>query len=90
MKQVHAIKEYHSIHKLLYSTEKQAEKIDRWNTYWTPEKKSLLKSQLDGAARENHFKVEAFSGYYQSLEKEYNAVSPEILFESFSALIHDF
>ncbi len=90
LKEKNQINDYYGISSLLYSLEKQTIKIDKWNSFWTEEKKTLLKDKLDKAAGENHFKTEAFEGFYRTLEKEYTATPPEILFNAFSILIKDF
>jgi uncharacterized protein len=90
LKEENRINEYHGVYSLLFSEEKQAEKIEQWNKYWTSEKIRLLKTKLDRAGKETHFKTGAFKGFYQVVEKDYSITPPEELFESFSVLIKDY
>jgi len=84
------IKEYHGVYSLLYDTSTQKEKIDKWSKFWTSEKIRLLRQKLDRAARDNHFKPGAFDSFYNLLNRKYELIPAESLFDSYGELIENF
>lgn len=60
-----------SMGELLVGPEVQAERIQRWKAYWTPERKDKLRRELWVAAQKYHFQETTFDGFFASLDKEY-------------------
>lgn len=58
---------------LLFSPEKQQRKIDRWNAFWTPEKREATKTRIAKTAKELGFKAGAFDGFFKTLDRKYTA-----------------
>lgn len=56
---------------LLFSPQKQARKIARWNAFWTPEKINRTQTQIEKSARELGFKPGAFDAFFQTLRKPF-------------------
>jgi 1-acyl-sn-glycerol-3-phosphate acyltransferase len=77
-----AVKQYLSTNNFLPSIALQKRRIALWNAYWTPEKKSVLKSTLLEKGLKHGFKAMAFAPFFTLLEKSYNPFSGE----SFSKL----
>lgn len=76
------IKKYSSLGDFILSHEKQQERIKKWNSYWTKEKKQQLLSDLREAGAAHKFKPEAFKRFELLLNKEYIPVG----IESFEAI----
>lgn len=61
---------------LLISEEEQAKRIERWNNYWTPEKKNSVLSSLIQEGHKRSFKPSAFDAFRSMLSKDYEVLSP--------------
>ena len=68
------VKRYSSISNYIPSLDKQKEKIQRWNTYWTEDKKLTLLSDLNKAGAKFKFTPQAFSRFQTLLNKPYTPV----------------
>jgi 1-acyl-sn-glycerol-3-phosphate acyltransferase len=68
------VKKYSGVSSLLLSDSLQRLRIDRWNRYWTPEKKALLLKNLEAAATAQGFRPGAFSAYKNLLDTAYAPV----------------
>jgi len=55
---------------IIISDSLQKSRIDKWNKYWTPEKKELLKKQLIETGAKYKFKESAFNEFYTLLNKK--------------------
>lgn len=84
------INAYNNIQKLVFSTQKQQQKINNWNEFWTSERKSNLKQALERSAARNHFKNDAFNKFYNLLDEEFHVVNPDSLLNEFSLLAGNF
>ncbi len=71
------IQKYSSFSRFIPSQKLQQEKIDRWNAYWTPEKKHALLTQLHADGLRLKFTAQAFAGFDALLTKEYKPVGEE-------------
>lgn len=69
------ILKHSSIKNLLPSHELQNERIDKWNSYWTAEKKSALFQQLNKIEKEYHFKEGTFAAFENMLSVDYSLIS---------------
>jgi 1-acyl-sn-glycerol-3-phosphate acyltransferase len=56
---------------LLPSKEEQQKRIDRWNKYWTPERKSAIIAEVNAAAQTEGYNVNAFDKFSETLNKNY-------------------
>ncbi|MFY9310708.1 MAG: 1-acyl-sn-glycerol-3-phosphate acyltransferase [Bacteroidia bacterium] len=68
------ISKYSSVSTLLISDSLQQERIKRWNTFWTKEKKDSLEKRLVDYGSEYKFKPDAFSGFYSQLTTDFQPV----------------
>lgn len=66
---------------LLFSKEKQQEKINRWNAFWTSEKKANTQKWIEQSAAELGFKNRVFTEFFSTLNKTYTP-KPVTDFES--------
>ncbi len=57
--------------KLIPGSKSQQYKIERWNNYWTPEKKQMVRSALLDAGRSFKIKEEAFGSFYGLLDSDF-------------------
>jgi len=71
LKQQQLINEFSSANRLLIPLKEQEQKIARWNAYWTPEKKALLKRNMLELGKKQGFKEEAFEKFFAMLDKIY-------------------
>ncbi len=73
------INQYTSVSKILISDSLQKERINRWNTFWTQEKKDKLKFNLQTSGEKYKFKSDAFLSFYNLLEKDIKPINEEKL-----------
>lgn len=52
----------------------QKQRIDAWNRWWTPEKKTLVRSRIEEAAAAAGFVPGAFDGFYSMLDRRYSVI----------------
>lgn len=57
--------------KLIPGSKTQQQKIERWTSYWTSEKKQMLRSALIEAGKSFKIKEEAFGRFYSLLDAEF-------------------
>ena len=79
LQQKGTIKKVSGIGDLLLSEKEQKVRIDKWNAYWTTEKKQQLLSSLQTAGATYHFKSTAFDDFKQLLDKKYTITPPQQL-----------
>ncbi|MBO9700296.1 MAG: MMPL family transporter [Sporocytophaga sp.] len=90
LKEEGIVRKYTSVSKMLISDSLQKEKIKRWNNYWTDEKKALLKKNLLESSAKYKFKPEAFAGFFELLDKQYQPVTMEDLADVRKLFFNDF
>ena len=73
------VKKFASVTSLAVPLDVQQSRITRWNDYWSPEKKAMLKERLTRAALQNGFKSNGFDGFFSWLDKEFKPAGPEDL-----------
>ena len=56
---------------LLFSLEKQQNKINRWNAFWNKERKDKAQQYIETSAKELGFKAGAFHQFFNTINKEY-------------------
>jgi 1-acyl-sn-glycerol-3-phosphate acyltransferase len=69
------IKSYSSVSSLLLSDSMQDEKIKKWNTYWTQEKKDELKKNIIESGSKYKFRTDAFDNFFSAIDKKYSRMS---------------
>lgn len=77
--QENEILNFSSIGGIALSEQDQEKKIDRWNAFWTEERKENLKMQLISDGKKYGFKQNTFYPFFTKLDEEY---SPENLMEN--------
>lgn len=65
------IQDYASAERFFLSPQVQKQRLERWNRYWTPEKKALLRANLQSAAASYPFQIGAFDGFYRWLNTSF-------------------
>ncbi|HVI47607.1 MAG TPA: 1-acyl-sn-glycerol-3-phosphate acyltransferase [Chitinophaga sp.] len=73
------VKKYAGVQALLLSTREQQQRIDRWNHYWTPEKKQQLMTWLRSHGTAVGFSATAFNKFESLLEQHFQPLSAEAL-----------
>ena len=68
------VKKYAGVNTLLMSHKEQQERIQRWNTYWTPEKKQQLVNYLQQHGPAAGYKAAAFEPFSQWLQQDFTPV----------------
>lgn len=68
------VTKYGTISEFLPSVQTQQERIQRWNNYWSSERKQALKKLLIGSGKQHKFNASAFNRFFASLDKVYQPV----------------
>ena len=66
---------YSSIGGIVFSEKEQQKKIDRWNNFWTSQRKQLIKSGLVAEGNKLGFKPDAYNNFYTLLDTKFKPVS---------------
>lgn len=90
LKELGLVKEYTSASKLLLSTERQRGKIERWNNFWTAEKKATLEASISEAATALKFKENTFAGFYDLLDSDFSSRPPSEFASLINAFLKDY
>ncbi|MFL9844647.1 1-acyl-sn-glycerol-3-phosphate acyltransferase [Flavobacterium rhizosphaerae] len=67
--------QYSSIGGIVLSQQDQQSKINRWNTFWTPQRKQKVKSALINEGAKLGFKQNAYQLFYDTFDKEFHTIS---------------
>ena len=70
------IGQFASVGEFLVPESVQRERIERWNTYWTPERRETLLSRVETAALGCGFRPGAFDSFRRVLERDYRVEDP--------------
>jgi len=73
------VKKYSGVSSLIISDSLQKARIERWNRYWTPEKKQSLLATLDKEGAALKFNASAFDQFKLMLDKDYALVNREAM-----------
>jgi len=73
------IKKTAGVNDLLLSEKEQQARINRWNNYWTPEKKQRLLATLRADASAYHFSSSAFDQFEGLLQQKFTPIQPQKL-----------
>lgn len=71
------IDEYASISRFMPSEKSQQEKLQKWNAYWTVEKREKLLALVKAEGTKVGFSANAFSNFTQLLTKDYQPATEE-------------
>lgn len=75
---------------LLLSQAAQQQKIDRWNRFWTPEKKILLEQTLVSEGRKTGFTADAYRSFFELLAHDFRPTGPETFLDFEALSMQDF
>ncbi len=84
------ISTFSSIGGVVLSTNTQLEKIERWQEFWTSEKKISLKNDLINQSETFGFRPESFDSFYNLLSKEFNPILLNDYKETTNLYLDDF
>ncbi|MEO6231055.1 MAG: 1-acyl-sn-glycerol-3-phosphate acyltransferase [Ferruginibacter sp.] len=70
------VKKYSGVSSLIISDSLQQYRIERWNNYWTPEKKTQLFALLEKEGKSIGFSATAFDNFKELLNKNFELVDP--------------
>lgn len=90
LKEKGVVKSFSTATPLLLTKAEQKRRIDRWNAFWTPEKISKLKADINDIAPKYKFRTEAFGSFYTFLTKNYEVVSLEAMENLKKLFLNDF
>lgn len=90
LKKKQQIRNYSTISTLILSQKEQEQRIHRWNTYWTPEKKEKLKTQLIEKSKAYKFKENAFADFFALLHKSYSPIGIETFGSIRNSMLNNF
>lgn len=76
LKEAGIVKGFSTPGTLLLTAAQQRQKIEAWNSFWSPEKKERLIERVQKVAGELNFKPDAFAAFYAFLKKDFTVVSP--------------
>lgn len=72
-----AAQNFKSITTVVPGTLTQKERLDKWNAYWTPEKKNKIKENIINSSVKLGFNEEVFEPFLNSLNTNYNKISSD-------------
>ncbi len=88
LKKEDKIRNYTSVSRLLLSDSMQQKRIQRWNQFWTVDKKESVQTQIKKTSQSLKFKANAFDPFYQFLAKDFQPVQADA-FQSVRELFLD-
>ncbi len=84
------IQNYSSIGGVIHSTTTQDEKIQNWNSFWTPSKKDSLKDNLMNISERFGFRAATFNEFYDLIQKDFKTIGLNDYKEAGSLYLNDF
>jgi 1-acyl-sn-glycerol-3-phosphate acyltransferase len=81
---------FSSVGGIVFSTAIQQQKIKDWNTFWDSQKKSSLNQSLINEGNQYGFKANAFSGFYDLLNKNFKPIAIADYFRVKSFFLDEF
>lgn len=90
LKEQGIVTRYSGVSSLILSDSLQKLRIDRWNRYWTPEKKQQVLAELDKAGLELGYRLSAFAGFRTMIGKKYSVAGKEDAAVFRRSLLDDF
>lgn len=90
LKDKHIVIKYSGVSSLIISDSLQKERIERWNKYWTPEKKQQLLATLEQQGIALGFKPAAFDNFRSLLNKHFDIADRQNVAELRKSFLDDF
>lgn len=90
LKNAGAISSYNSMAVLVQSEREQRKKIDRWQEFWTENRKDSVEKQLIASGENLNFKPRTFQRFYAFLDENFETLLPDDYQEIPSMLLEDF
>ncbi|MBI3883410.1 MAG: 1-acyl-sn-glycerol-3-phosphate acyltransferase, partial [Sphingobacteriales bacterium] len=90
LKEKNIVKKYSGVSSLIISDTLQKERIERWNRYWTPEKKQQLIATLQKEGAAAGFNTTAFDQFNSLLNKKFVAIDQASMAEIRKSFLADF
>jgi 1-acyl-sn-glycerol-3-phosphate acyltransferase len=90
LKEKNIVIKYSGVSSLIISDSLQKERIERWNKYWTPEKKQKLLATLTQQGVAMGFKPAAFDSFKNLLNKHFDLADKENMAELRKSFLDDF
>lgn len=81
---------FSSIGGIVFSAEIQNQKIKEWNSFWNSQKKANLNQTLISEGNRYGFKADAFSGFFDLLDKNFKLVTIDDYFKVKSFYLDEF
>lgn len=75
---------------ILVSEKEQQKRIEKWNSFWTSEKKNTTYQYLKNAGNNNHFNETAFLPFLNQVDKNYTVLSNPDFLSLKNALLKNF
>lgn len=76
-KQQNKILNFSSVGGIMLSQKQQQQKIEKWNSFWTPQKKQLLQSQLISEGEKLGFKPTTYQAFFEHLDFDFKPISAQ-------------
>ncbi|MFT3945552.1 MAG: 1-acyl-sn-glycerol-3-phosphate acyltransferase [Agriterribacter sp.] len=84
------VNKYSGVSSLIISEALQKERIQRWNNYWSPQKKTALLSAIKKEGAQLGYSATAFDRFADLLNKEYTVVDTATLHQLRSSFLDDY
>lgn len=84
------VSKYTGVSTLLLSNARQEERIQKWNTYWTPDKKKALSETLQQQGRELGYSARAFNAFSALLNEDYSPIDTTTMRQLRTGLFGDY
>ncbi len=84
------LKKYSSISTIVLSKQEQQKRIERWNSFWTKEKKEKLKTDLIEKSKKYTFKENAFNEFYNVLNTNFQPININAFGELKSTMLDNY
>ncbi|PKB15928.1 MMPL family transporter [Flavobacterium sp. 5] len=81
---------FSSIGGIVFSSEVQKKKIEDWNKFWSSHKKINLHQNLISEGNRYGFKSDAFSGFYELLDKKFKPIAIDEYFKVKAFFLDEF
>ena len=85
-----SIENFSSIGGVVLSTNIQLEKIEKWKSFWTPEKQDSLKTHLITSSAKFGFKPESFERFYSLVSQDFQPIYLNDYRETSTLYLDDF
>ncbi len=90
MKEKGIIKKYSGVSSLIFSDSLQNIRIEKWNKYWTPEKKKQLFTTLESEGKLQGYSAGAFVKFNEMMNTQYQKMDVQKMYELKNNFLSDF